>query len=180
MVRNTCLALGVLGLGAAAAAPAAARVGGVVVRWGEVDAVYAGPMSPDDRLKALSPGQTVSDARFTKTTDQIQARRCLRFGVSAWLTAGPGERYPPRVRVVVQHPLTTRPDGASSTEDSFYTPVLNGEVAAFFVFENRWEMQPGAWTFQFLDGDTLLASKSFNVTVPPGAQPSVCEGAPTS
>ena len=166
----------------AAAVPAQARVGAVAVQWGEVAAEIVGPMSPEARLKALSPGQTVRDAHFTNRADQIEAKLCGRFGVAAWLTAGPGEALPREVQVRVLHPLTTRPDGASSTEDSFYTPVIQGEIGAFFSFESGWEMQPGAWTFEFRDGDSVLVAKSITITAPadPVAPRSVCGGPPTS
>ena len=172
-----------LGCGLTLAAGAArARVGGVAVQWGEVQAEVVGPMSPEARLQALSPGQTVRDAKFTRLTDRVEARLCGRFGVSAWLTAGPGERLPNEVLVVVHHPLTTRPDGASSTEDRFYTPVIRGEVGAFFSFENGWEMQPGDWTFEFSDGPAVLAAKSITITGPadPVAPHASCGGPPTS
>jgi hypothetical protein len=164
----------------AVAGPAQAKVGAVAVQWGEVDAEVVGPMDPAAKLKALSPGQTVRDAQFTRRTDQIEARLCGRFGVAAWLTAGPDEPLPPMVGVSVRHPKITRPDGESSAEDSFYTPVIGGEVAAFFSFENQWEMEPGIWTFEFRNGDTLLASRAFTVTKRPGPTRSACDEPPTS
>ncbi len=141
-----------------------------------------GPMGPEARLQALSPGQTVSDPRFTRVTDVIEAKLCGRFGVSAWLSAGPGEPLPDEVLVVVRHPLTTRPDGASSTEDRFYTAVIGREVSAYFSFESGWEMQPGSWTFEFRTADAMLATKSITVTAraEPVAPRSVCGGPPVS
>ncbi len=37
------------------------------------------------------------------------------------------------------------------------------------MFNYACEEQPGAWTFEFRDGDALVASKTFTVMVPPGA-----------
>ncbi len=171
-----------LGASLLLASAAQARVGGVVVRWGEVDAQVTGPMSDTAELKALSEGQTIADPRFTRTTDQMEARLCSRFGVQAWLAAGLGEAVPLQVGVTVRHPLLTRLDGATSMADSFYTPVIDGEVGAYFEFENGWEMQPGTWIFEFHAGEQLITSKSFTVTPPaPGTLPqSVCRGAPVS
>ncbi len=160
---------------------AQAALSAVIVDWGEVRAEVAGLLDPDRNDHSLTPMLSIRQPEFIRRTDGIEAHLCRQFGVRYLLKANAGTPLPHTLRVHVRYPRLTRPDGVSSEEDSFLTSVTPrtppsappgveiGSTAAFFMFNYAWEMQPGAWTFEFRDGDALVASKTFATTVPPGA-----------
>ena len=176
----------------AACLPSAARAAATarVVEWGELHAEPVGPLGPEFQEQALSPGTATRDPQFTRRTDTVEARLCQQFGVAVQVQAGPGDALPRAFQVRIRHPRLTRPDGASGTEDSVLTfieprPQPDGAqwgwTAFSFTFDNEWEMRPGAWTFEFRDGDAVVASKTFTVTLPPdGVARSACGPAPVS
>lgn len=176
---------GILGLAALALAvlPGAAQAAltARVAEWGELYAEVTGFLiGPEHEQHALTPALATRAPEFTRRTDRIEARLCGQFGVAIALQADPPDSMPRSVQVRVRHPRLTRPDGASSTEDSFQTFIAprtlpdapagaeRGWTSSSFMFNYAWEMQPGAWTFEFRDGDAVLSSKTFTVTVPPG------------
>ncbi len=158
-----------------------AALGAFIVDWGEVRGDVAGLLDPDRDDHSLTPTLSIREPEFIRRTDGIEARLCRQFGVSYLLKADAGTPLPHSLRVHVRHPRLTRPDGVSSEEDSFLTSVRprtppnappgveTGSTASFFMFNYAWEMQPGAWTFEFRNGDALVASKTFTVTAPSGA-----------
>ncbi len=164
---------------AMAALPAAARLHGEVTAFGEVTGEPVAPAVRTPGSDTLEPTQPLDDLRFVSRTDRLEAQLCLRFGVSVRVSADPGEAVPRPLVALISHPAITRPDGASNTQDSFPTPLLDAEAYAGWTFNHRWEMQPGTWTIAFLSAGEVLAAKSFTVTVPdqPG---SLCQAEPVS
>lgn len=176
----------VLAVLAAALLPGSAHaaVTARIVEWGELHAEIIGLIGPEHEERALSPGLATRLPEFIRRTDRIEARLCGQFGVAIALRADPPNLLPRSVQVRVRHPRLTRPDGASGTEDTLLTFIgprippdappgtVEGWTAMSFTFNYAWEMQPGAWTFEFRDGDTVVASKTFTVTVPSLGPPS--------
>ncbi len=154
-----------------------------IVEWGELYAEAIGLIGPEHEEQALTPGVATRAPEFTRRTDRVEARLCGQFGVAITLQADSGTPMPRSVQVRVRHPRLTRPDGVSGTEDSLLTFIgprvlpdappgtVEGWTAMSFTFNYAWEMQPGAWTFEFRDGDAVVASKTFTVTVPLGGAP---------
>jgi len=154
-----------------------------IVEWGELYAEVIGLIGPEHEEQALTPGVATRAPEFTRRTDRVEARLCGQFGVAIALQADPLDSMPRSVQVRVRHPRLTRPDGVSGTEDTFLTFIaprvlpdtapgtVEGWTAASFMFNYAWEVQPGAWTFEFRDGDAVVASKTFTVTVPPRGAP---------
>lgn len=154
-----------------------------IVEWGELQAEVIGLIGPEHEEQALTPGVATRTPEFTRRTDRVQARLCGQFGVAIALQADPPDSMPRSVQVRVRHPRLTRPDGVSGTEDTFLTFIaprvlpdappgtLEGWTATSFMFNYAWEMQPGAWTFEFRDGGAVVASKTFIVTVPAAGAP---------
>ena len=169
-------------LGLAIPAAALAEPTGVITQHGEVTAVDIGPMAPEDSLNALSPGRTVGQMTFTNETDAVDATLCKRFGVAMRIVYAPGDKRLSRVLVRVIHPTLRRPDGATGTEDTFYSQPNGADVATAFTFDYGWEMAAGRWTWEFSDNGRVLASQSFDVTLPDGPlnPRSACEGPPLS
>jgi hypothetical protein len=177
----------VLGLSAAvsicalAVAPAQAKSRALIVQWGEVDGVQGAPLGPEYKERSLGQGYTLEGLRFINHADEIPAQLCRRFGFDAWFTREPGEPAPEQVTILVRHPLLTRPDGATSAEDSLTVPVRHGHAGSAFTFDNPWEAQPGTWTFEIVSEGEVIGSKSFTVVPPaPGSPASVCVGAPVA
>lgn len=164
--------------GWAAARPAWAGVHGEVVEYGEITAERDHPAADTSRDNTLTPKLSLEGIRHVNRTSDLQAQLCLRFGVSARLTSDDG-KLPQEVTFVSRHPLLTRPDGVSSTEESFPVPVSGGMVFAGWTFAYPWEMQPGDWTMLFVSEGEVLASRTFRISVP--ARPgSLCPGKPMS
>ncbi len=154
---------------ALATSPAAAwaKVQGVIVRWGEVEVGdSAGPLGPDYQERSLGEGHEVTSTRFLNYDDHIPAQLCRNFGLLAWLAGAPGEVLPTRILLRVHHPLLTRPDGVSGSEDTLMLPVSNGATETSFGLDDPWEAQPGDWTFELVLDNAVIASHTFVLTKP--------------
>ena len=154
---------------------AQARVTAEIVEFGEM-AVESGPArAPQPDESTLSEIAPLLTYKYVNHSDHIEAALCRSFGVSVRLMADPGEGLPRRLQARLHHPKLTRPDGASSTEDSLMTAASYGSSLDAFTFDVPWEMEAGEWEFGFyLDGQKL-ASKAFTVTRAPGGVPSICD-----
>ena len=185
-------ALATLGpaLSAGAAEPTAR-----LLEWGEirVERSNAPVEKREDSVTFIRP--MVSPPVFLRRTDAIVARLCQQFGVEVLVQAAPGQPLPPELEVIFSHPRMTRPDGVSgdrSVSSTAVTPVpprsagdaapdavtgaVTGRTAYSFTFDYTWEMEPGAWTFEFRANGAALVAKTFTVTKPEGAPvQSVCE-----
>ncbi len=148
-------------------AAALAKVQGVIVRWGEVEVGdLAGPLGPDYQEHSLGEGHEVTSTRFLNHDDHIPAQLCRNFGFQAWLAGGPGDVMPDRILMRVHHPLLTRPDGVSGSEDTLMLPVMNGMTETSFGLDDPWEAQPGDWTFDLVLDGAVIASHTFVLTKP--------------
>ncbi len=114
----------------------------------------------------MVPRTTIDGIRYIDHASSLPAQPCLRFGVTVRLRPGAGEQLPRQLIVVVTHPRITRPDQASSTQDSFPTPVLRDVAYAGWTFDHPWEQQPGEWTVTFMNGGEVVASKTFTIAAP--------------
>ncbi len=167
----------VAALSAAMPSSAAARVHAVVVQWGEVAVVESDKvLGPEYQEHSLSRGREVSWSKYLNHDDHVLAQLCRGFGFEAWL-AGESNEVPSRVLLRVSHPLQTRPDGATSVQDTLMVPVRSGSVGSSYTFDEPWEVQPGDWTFDVVLNGEVLASKTFVLTAPePGAPAPDCPG----
>ena len=162
--------------------PAAAKIRAIVVQWGEVAVLESDKtLGPEYQEHSLSPGREVTWSKYINHNDHVPAQLCRGFGFEAWLVGGVADAMPSRVLLRVSHPLQTRPDGATSTQDTLLVPVRNGSVGSSYTFDEPWEVQAGEWTFDVvLDGD-VLASKAFMLAPPqPGTPVPECPGRPVS
>ena len=157
------------------AGTAEAKVGAVIVAWGEIEAATGRPLGPDYQERSLGQGRELSDARYVNHETQIPAQLCRRFGITAWLTLGPGDAAPERILLRLRHPELIRPDGVSGSEDDLLVPVNRGSIMDAFTFDEPYEVQPGDWTFELLSGTDVLAAHTFTVVPPaPGSPRTVC------
>ena len=163
-----------------AAGPAAAQVLDVEIgRVGVVEPTETDvPETPpaDGNLVGSSPQRP---ARFTKLGSAIDARFCMLFGFEF---RAPNMPAPLEFPVVVQldHPLWTRPDGRSGTQERFHNLLTSEWSYTGYHLEESWTLVPGTWRFTVLTGDKVLATQSFELSVAPGQSlPTNC-GAPVS
>ncbi len=176
--RHALVAL-VLYCGPLQVTPALAGLHGEVTDYGETTAERERParQTPDDH--SLVPRTTIERIRYLDRSSSLPAHSCLRFGVTVRLSSDDGGQLPSKLIVVITHPRITRPDQASSIQDSFPTPVLRDTAYAGWTFDHTWEQQPGQWVVTFMDGSEVIASKTFTITVPsPGG--SRCPANPVS
>ena len=121
--------------------------------------------------KTLSPVHEMSDVRYVRRTDQIEARLCKTFGIAVEYSDG---ALPDRVEIRVSHPRFTRPDGESSELEMFYSDVVGGRTQVGFTFDYEWEAQPGEWAMIVVLDGVELTRKTFTVTRPLGGLRSEC------
>ena len=147
-------------------APAGAGIHGEITDFGETTAEHQRParQTPDDHT--LVPRTLIEDIRYVAHTSSLPAQLCLRFGVSVRLHTDAGEQMPPQLIVVLTHPRITRPDQVFSTRDVFPTPVIGDTAYAGMTFDHAWEQQPGDWALTFMNGQEVVASKTFTITAP--------------
>lgn len=165
----------------------AAEVTARLLDWGEIRVERAdGPLEKrEGSVTFVRP--MAGRPQFLRRTDVIEAKLCQQFGVEVAVQAAPGEALPTELEVVFRHPRMTRPDGVTGSESVSSTAITpapsqalggaaTGRTAYSFTFDYAWEMEPGAWTFDFKDNGAVIASKTFTVTKPAGAPvQSVCE-----
>ncbi|CUH78989.1 DUF3859 domain-containing protein [Tropicibacter naphthalenivorans] len=101
------------------------------------------------------------------TTSAVPAERGLSFGIRAQIAEN---SVPEALTVVVQHP----PMGdAGVTVERWGADVAPGQTLLnLFTFEHEYELVQGTWTFQLVQGDTVLIEQSFAV-LPKGSVPQV-------
>ncbi len=152
-----------LGGSAAWADPLALELG----RVGEVMAQEVGPPEPP-RPGNIAGIDAVRDPRFVHLGTDIQGAFCKQFGLEfRAANLAPGETA--LVQVTLDHPLWTRPDGASGTREvNFNTVTADRWSYTGYTLEEDWSLVPGPWTFTISQGPRVLSKVTFNVSV---AQP---------
>ena len=168
----------VVALSVALPNPAAAKIRAVVVQWGEVDVLKSDKaLGPEYQEHSLSHGREATLSKYVNHDDHIPAQLCRGFGFEAWLVGESNDMMPSRILLRVSHPLQTRPDGATSAQDTLTVPVRSGSAGSSYTFDEPWEVQPGDWTFDLVLDSEVLASKTFVVTAPePGTTAPSCPG----
>ncbi len=169
----------VMALSAAMPSTAAnAKVRAVVVQWGEVEVVESDKvLGSEYQEHSLSHGREVTFGKYISNSDHVLAQLCRSFGFEAWLAGGAGDTLPNRILMRVSHPMQTRPDGATSTQDTLMLPVRGRVVGSSYTFDDAWEIQPGDWTFDLVLEGEVVASKTFVLTAPePGSPGPDCPG----
>ena len=161
---------------ALAAAPAP---GIEIVAYGSFSA------APPSGWQAPAPGQdTLADIverplpALLAAGPEIVARPCAVFGLEYRLAAAGG--WPPVLRVQVDHPPLTTPDGRQADRESYTVPTGPGVRFVGFAFDEPWEMVPGRWRIAVLDDGRELGAEVFLVTVPPETAGRSCQGIPTA
>ncbi len=161
------------------ATPARVDLCGEILDFGQAVAEQERPARQTRDDHTLVPRTLIEGIHYVGHTSWLPAQLCLRFGVSVRLRPDVGKQLPDQLIVVVTHPRITRPDQASSTQDSFPTPVLGDTVYAGWTFDHPWEQQPGEWVIAFMNEGQVVASQAFTITAPVPAPPT-CQPNPIS
>jgi len=153
----------------------------------EIEILASGSFSaaPPSGWQTPAPGQeTLADVverplpALLAAGPEIVARPCAVFGLEYRL-AGAGA-WPPALRVQVDHPPMTAPDGRRAETESYTVPTGPGVRFVGFAFDAAWEMVPGRWHIALRDDGRELAGEDFIVTVPPGVAGRSCQGIPAA
>lgn len=101
---------------------------------------------------------------FKNKTQNVPGRLGTLFGVQFEVTGLEG-KAPLDVQIRLNHPSYRDPTGGpSTTQDNWNVRVKPGEPSfAGFVFDAKWKIVPGVWTFEFLYKSVKLADHSFQV-----------------
>ena len=160
---------------------ARAKVLATIIEWGEIEATTGPPLGPEYQEHGLGPGRELTASHYVNHDTTIPAQLCRGFGIHAIVTAGPNDTLPARILMRLRHPKLTRPDGASSEEDTLLVPLNSGIIGDAFTFDQPYEAQPGTWTFELVIGGDVIASQAFTI-VPrdPGTPASLCASPPVS
>jgi hypothetical protein len=118
---------------------------------------------PDEKSPA---GYTLlaNDLKVVHQTDQIEMRKGVTFGIKYKVHGqGNGEEIAYQRRIA--HPDIKDPEsGQVRTERvDIRGEKAGAETFDFYRLDEPHEMQAGTWTFQLLDGPTVLLEKSFEL-----------------
>ncbi len=151
----------------------------------DIEIIASGSFSaaPPSGWQAPAPGQnTLADIverplpALLAAGPEIVARPCAVFGLEYRLAGA----WPPVLRVQVDHPPITAPDGRRAEQESYSVPTGPDVRFVGFAFDEPWEMAPGRWRIALFEGGRELAEETFVVTVPPGVAGRSCQGIPAA
>lgn len=99
------------------------------------------------------------------TTDSVPARLNTSFGFRYRLNAPP-QAQARQITLVLQFPTEVRPPGAAKPFRSYASNVsVQPGVLHYrgYALDHDWEVMPGTWVFQILDGRRTLAERRFRI-----------------
>jgi hypothetical protein len=150
------------------AGPVRAQVLAVEIgRAGEIEPVDPDPPAAPATGNNLVGSSLQSPKRYIHLGGDVDAKYCTLFGFEFRAPNLPPPLEVP-VTIVLDHPLWTRPDGRTGTQER-YTNMLRGTWSySGYHLEESWTLVPGTWRFTVMLGNSVLAAQSFELTVPPG------------
>ena len=129
-----------------------------------------------ERIEISKAGIYTTDAKHNyqqvsllQSTTTIPAKIGIEFGVTFRLVGKPnGARVDLRYVTLIPSPGTRNPATGKITlrEERSLLATLGQEATRLYVFEERWELIPGTWTFEFWQGDRKLGAQSFTMVKP--------------
>jgi len=173
MSPNPAVFVTLLGLAvAAASAEAGAAVGATVeiVEYGEY-APYSETgkeRAPGTSLGYVGVVEATRDPVLLTWTDVVVAEVGGWFGIKVLVHGPPSfDTVPLRIRVL--HPPFRNPASGELSEREEWDAEMNIGIPRFagWSFGEPWELVPGRWTMQVLDGDEVVAELGFEVVLSP-------------
>jgi hypothetical protein len=108
--------------------------------------------------------------KLKKRTTDIPAEKGLKFGIT-YLIKGYPIGTPVKIDFAVHYPppgLTNPKTGKTDTQSMVSLVKKIGRLTATgYLFNQKWEMKPGKWTFQIWIDGKKMAEKVFMVYIPP-------------
>ncbi len=108
----------------------------------------------------------LKDISLAEKRDTLLASLGKTFGVR-YVVSGSPEFKPIAIKIKYLYPSPGLLDPAQDTAvlSTAYSQIrLIGDTSyTCFTFDHDWEMVPGSWRIQILDGDALLAEKTFQI-----------------
>lgn len=105
--------------------------------------------------------------KFINHQDILEAKVGLSFGVEYYLEGFEASTKLDDVHFIskIIHPMLTNPVNNESTTETIERKYnyLNRTNYDYFVFEYDWEVKPGLWTFQIIEGNMILFEKVFTI-----------------
>ncbi len=121
-----------------------------------------------DQTLVQGAHRTMKASRLLKRTTEISAQKGLKFGIKYLIKGYPiGNRV--KIDFVVLYPepgLTNPGTGVTDRQDMVSFVKRIGKITATgYLFNQKWEMVPGQWTFQIWHNGRKLAEKDFMVDI---------------
>jgi hypothetical protein len=137
-----------------------------LVDYGLYEHTAVGRERADD--VTLGFNTVTTDKRLLVQTDRIPGRLGTNFGFRYKLLGHPpGETVPVTIRVVhpeLRHPTSGRVFPYSEWTDGAWIGKINWHTG--WIFEEKWEIQPGEWKIQLFFAGEKLLERSFEVFDP--------------
>jgi len=124
--------------------------------------------APDTELGYVNVMHELEKPVFKSGCPHVSAAMGTRFGIELLVEGAKGQSIVP-LTTRVTHPEMKHPGtGGVVTVDSWASPMNSG-IPRYtgWKFDNRWELVPGKWTFDILDGEKVIATQEFEVSVEP-------------
>jgi hypothetical protein len=127
--------------------------------------IYTAEITATERLPNGVGLNTVTNICHVATTTTVPALQGLHFGFR-FRIEGQAEGRAVTLKKVVTYPASVRPPGGFTPITGYEHAITraSGDVSfAGYGFDHPWELMPGSWIFQLLEGDRTLAEQRFRV-----------------
>lgn len=108
-----------------------------------------------------------SSISFIEKTDTLKGKVGLKFGIEYFIE---GEDKTSKNDEAIfycriKHPELVNPASNEKASETIERKLnwLNTASFDYYSFEQEWEVQPGTWTFQIMEGDNLLLERFFEI-----------------
>jgi hypothetical protein len=111
----------------------------------------------------------LSNTRLVAATTRVEAKLGVHFGIRYRLVGSPNNTTV-RLTSVTQYPApglkNPKADGNQLRGEHSLFATIGHVNYRGYMFEQDWEIVPGAWTFELWDGKRKLISQTFDVIKP--------------
>ena len=104
--------------------------------------------------------------KFILESDKIEGKIDLKFGIEYYIEGfTKSKNVETNFICKIIHPLIVNPNTNESAQETieYKENYLNKKNFDYFSFEFPWELKKGIWTFQIIQDDVVLLTKSFEI-----------------